>query len=507
MDSQASEEPRESNKRASAGEPALDADEALRRRKLNADVEKVEFELAELRKPYILRNPQVVTSLIATLGAIAGIFVLLQNNYFQNLNTSIQLKEQEAKIAERESRERVRQAEERSHSAQLELESKTQEVGAKERQLTEIEKQRSQMAAELEGLRRANVEASVDRSVMLITGVLREVYLGPERTEPASEETEPIVASPALRAALSHIPPERIGDVAEKLLRIKETDIPHWPFPEVVHSDAEKSACLYAVLFALSGNTMLGKRLSDATSTFLRAGSGSSFLSCVAYRYRALPPIYDPIRRDVLRSALTAAESGHFLRSPENAIEFLQEIFVQDRDLMAIGDLNLVRLAVVFRTLTADVMLGGSFATQTGASASYMGPVVPSTGFFDQMQCLAILNALLVAEGRRPTEGLPFPEKLVAGVILRSHHRYARFPNFNIAPVQRKPTILNNNDIFVSLSPQEAETLKGWRERNLKTTNLLLRGSAKEIVDSLSHDQVSHLANNEWISDQDLRSR
>ncbi len=45
--------------------------------------EKMRQELIELRRPYLFRNPQLLTALITTLGAIIGISILVSDNYFK----------------------------------------------------------------------------------------------------------------------------------------------------------------------------------------------------------------------------------------------------------------------------------------------------------------------------------------------------------------------------------------------------------------------------------------
>src|ERR1035441_4264626 len=45
--------------------------------------EKLQHELLDLRRPYLLRNPQLLTALIASVGAIIGVLMLVHENYFK----------------------------------------------------------------------------------------------------------------------------------------------------------------------------------------------------------------------------------------------------------------------------------------------------------------------------------------------------------------------------------------------------------------------------------------
>jgi hypothetical protein len=59
------------------------ADEKLRQETENLRLteEKLKLELAELRRPYILRNPQMLTALITSVGSIIGVSILIGHNY------------------------------------------------------------------------------------------------------------------------------------------------------------------------------------------------------------------------------------------------------------------------------------------------------------------------------------------------------------------------------------------------------------------------------------------
>src|ERR1022692_3921718 len=135
---------------------ARETEDQLRYRKLKAEADKVDLELRELRRPYFVRNPQTTTALIATVGAIVGTVVLLQNNYFQNLSAANQFKEQEAKLIERDSRERIRLAEDQVRTAtanaqravtalQATLKSKEQAIAAADEQLRTLTNRKSQL--------------------------------------------------------------------------------------------------------------------------------------------------------------------------------------------------------------------------------------------------------------------------------------------------------------------------------------------------------------------------
>src|ERR1017187_6200361 len=69
-------------------------------------------QLMDLRRPYLFRNPQLLTALITSIGAIIGVFLLVQGNYFKNVEENNRL--------QAEKTERVRaDAKQASDSAEL----------------------------------------------------------------------------------------------------------------------------------------------------------------------------------------------------------------------------------------------------------------------------------------------------------------------------------------------------------------------------------------------------
>jgi hypothetical protein len=56
---------------------------------LQLAAEKTRIEIAQLQRPFIVSNPQLVTAVVTTVGALVGAYILISQNYFQSLRTSI----------------------------------------------------------------------------------------------------------------------------------------------------------------------------------------------------------------------------------------------------------------------------------------------------------------------------------------------------------------------------------------------------------------------------------
>ena len=67
--------------------------------KLDREIEKLDVDVAEARRPYILRNPQTITAALATLGALITIAVATSTNYYGFLREQVQFKSDQAKFS------------------------------------------------------------------------------------------------------------------------------------------------------------------------------------------------------------------------------------------------------------------------------------------------------------------------------------------------------------------------------------------------------------------------
>lgn len=112
--------------------------------------EKTRQELLDLHRPYLLRNPQLLTALITTLGAIIGISILVSDNYFkarEQLNKLTEEKtariKQEAEAAIADSRTKQREAAEASANAAKQTADARQQVAAAETRIADAIRRRS----------------------------------------------------------------------------------------------------------------------------------------------------------------------------------------------------------------------------------------------------------------------------------------------------------------------------------------------------------------------------
>jgi len=112
--------------------------------------EKARQELLDLHRPYLLRNPQLLTALITTLGAIIGISILVSDNYFkarEQLNKLTEEKtvriKQEAEDAIADSRAKQREAAEASANAARQTADARQQVATAERRIKDAIRRRS----------------------------------------------------------------------------------------------------------------------------------------------------------------------------------------------------------------------------------------------------------------------------------------------------------------------------------------------------------------------------
>ena len=75
--------------------------EAQELRNLRLAEDKLTRELSELSRPYLFRNPQLLTALITSIGALITIFILAQNNYFESRKELNELRNEKAEKAEK----------------------------------------------------------------------------------------------------------------------------------------------------------------------------------------------------------------------------------------------------------------------------------------------------------------------------------------------------------------------------------------------------------------------
>src|SRR4051794_38580908 len=64
----------------SSGKTVRDAQELTN---LRLTEEKLRQDLLDLRRPYLFRNPQLLTALITSVGALVAVSLLVQENYFK----------------------------------------------------------------------------------------------------------------------------------------------------------------------------------------------------------------------------------------------------------------------------------------------------------------------------------------------------------------------------------------------------------------------------------------
>jgi hypothetical protein len=110
--------------------------------------EKTLYELRDLRRAYVFRNPGFLTALITTAGALATVGLLISNNYYQLQNerrtiaterTSLaeykqKLREDDLKVLDERSRERLKEADDRNlKAAALEKEAEARGNAAEQR--------------------------------------------------------------------------------------------------------------------------------------------------------------------------------------------------------------------------------------------------------------------------------------------------------------------------------------------------------------------------------------
>src|SRR3954452_14244543 len=64
----------------SSGKTVRDAQELTN---LRLTEEKLRQDLLDLRRPYLFRNPQLLTALITSVGALVAVSLLVEENYFK----------------------------------------------------------------------------------------------------------------------------------------------------------------------------------------------------------------------------------------------------------------------------------------------------------------------------------------------------------------------------------------------------------------------------------------
>lgn len=72
--------------------------------------QKLRQELQDLKRPYLFRNPQLLTALITSIGAIIGVSMLVSENYFKVREVNNALQERETKRLNEEATEAARHA-------------------------------------------------------------------------------------------------------------------------------------------------------------------------------------------------------------------------------------------------------------------------------------------------------------------------------------------------------------------------------------------------------------
>jgi hypothetical protein len=72
--------------------------------------EKLRQELIDLRRPYLLRNAQLLTALITSLGAIIGVSLLVEENYFKTREQRNAFQEEQTKRLNAEAKDALADA-------------------------------------------------------------------------------------------------------------------------------------------------------------------------------------------------------------------------------------------------------------------------------------------------------------------------------------------------------------------------------------------------------------
>ena len=79
--------------------------------------QKIEQEVLDLRRPYLLRNSQLITAAITSIGAIAGLVVLVSGDYFNAVKARYELLELQAQVAKKEADAKTAEANNEMNSA------------------------------------------------------------------------------------------------------------------------------------------------------------------------------------------------------------------------------------------------------------------------------------------------------------------------------------------------------------------------------------------------------
>lgn len=81
--------------------------------------EKLRQELLDLRRPYLLRNAQLLTALITSIGAIIGVSLLIEENYFKTREQRNAFQEEQTKRLNADAKDAVEKAAQAKKDATL----------------------------------------------------------------------------------------------------------------------------------------------------------------------------------------------------------------------------------------------------------------------------------------------------------------------------------------------------------------------------------------------------